>query len=66
VSPGLTDASTCSAVTCPDKAAGAWLARLAGARRWWSAAAVALVGSVAVAIWVAASVPAVFITRVQC
>ncbi len=88
-------------------ATGAWLARRAGARRWWSAAVVAFVGSLAVialawivtsppwypiaapvvlfgapwglwrlvrqrapreaaaalAVWAAASIPAVFITR---
>jgi hypothetical protein len=40
-------------------ASGAWLARVAGARRWWSAAVVALVGSLAVVAlaWIVTSPP---------
>jgi hypothetical protein len=47
------------AVLALTTAAGAWLARLAGARRWWSAAAVALVSSLAVITlaWVVTSPP---------
>jgi hypothetical protein len=96
------------AVLALTTAAGAWLARRVGARRWWSAAAVALVSSllvvalawvvtsppwypvaapvvlfgtpwalwrlvrqrapraaaVALAVWAAASIPAVFVSRV--
>jgi hypothetical protein len=47
------------AVLALTTAAGAWLARLAGARRWWSATAVALVSSLAVVAfaWVVTSPP---------
>jgi len=47
------------AVLALTTAAGAWLARRAGARRWWSATAVALVSSLAVIAlaWVVTSPP---------
>jgi len=47
------------AVLALTTAAGAWLARLAGARRWWSATAVALVSSLAVVVlaWIVNSPP---------
>lgn len=47
------------AVLALTTAAGAWLARLAGARRWWSATAVALFSSLVVIVlaWVVTSPP---------
>ncbi len=47
------------AVLALTTAAGAWLARRFGARRWWSAAAVALVSSLAVIVlaWIVTSPP---------